>query len=173
MSQDKGTVSGRFKTKALHGRHTTGKGRCVAVYKEPARAGYLVKRLLLATLDFHEVSIVMTNGHDDKYSHWESNPDQRFRKPPFYPLNYESIGVRRGVFRPDKTCVLPRAGRLRQWAEAAAAAGRLCKDNVKNRFTETFESYYSTILLKCVNCFGSLAIETYLCTTYFNRRTRK
>ena len=44
----------------------------------------------------------MTNGHDDKYSHWESNPDQRFRKPPFYPLNYESIGVRRGVFRPDK-----------------------------------------------------------------------
>ncbi len=25
-----------------------------------------------------------------EYSHWESNPDQRFRKPPFYPLNYES-----------------------------------------------------------------------------------
>ena len=66
----------------------------------------------------------MTNDHDDKYSHWESNPYQMFRKPPFYPLNYESIGVRRGVFRSDKTCVLPRAERLRQWAEAAAAAGR-------------------------------------------------
>ena len=24
------------------------------------------------------------------YSDWESNPDQRFRKPPFYPLNYQS-----------------------------------------------------------------------------------
>ena len=24
------------------------------------------------------------------YSHRESNPDQRFRKPPFYPLNYRS-----------------------------------------------------------------------------------
>ena len=25
-----------------------------------------------------------------QYSHRESNPDQRFRKPPFYPLNYRS-----------------------------------------------------------------------------------
>ena len=25
-----------------------------------------------------------------KYSRWESNPNQRFRKPPFYPLNYRS-----------------------------------------------------------------------------------
>ena len=24
------------------------------------------------------------------YSDWESNPDQRFRKPTFYPLNYQS-----------------------------------------------------------------------------------
>ena len=24
------------------------------------------------------------------YSDRESNPDQRFRKPPFYPLNYQS-----------------------------------------------------------------------------------
>ena len=29
------------------------------------------------------------------YSHRESNPDQRFRKPPFYPFNYGSgIGFR-------------------------------------------------------------------------------
>lgn len=26
------------------------------------------------------------------YSGWESNPDQRFRKPTFYPLNYQSFG---------------------------------------------------------------------------------
>ena len=25
------------------------------------------------------------------YSRWESNPNLRFRKPPFYPLNYRSI----------------------------------------------------------------------------------
>lgn len=25
-----------------------------------------------------------------EYSDRESNPDQRFRKPPFYPLNYQS-----------------------------------------------------------------------------------
>ena len=25
------------------------------------------------------------------YSDWESNPDFRFRKPTFYPLNYQSI----------------------------------------------------------------------------------
>lgn len=25
-----------------------------------------------------------------RYFHRESNPDQRFRKPPFYPLNYGS-----------------------------------------------------------------------------------
>ena len=24
----------------------------------------------------------------ERYSHRESNPDQRFRKPPFYPFNY-------------------------------------------------------------------------------------
>ena len=26
-----------------------------------------------------------------RYSRWESNPNLRFRKPPFYPLNYRSI----------------------------------------------------------------------------------
>ena len=28
---------------------------------------------------------------DFLYSRWESNPNLRFRKPPFYPLNYRSI----------------------------------------------------------------------------------
>ncbi len=27
------------------------------------------------------------------YSDRESNPDQRFRKPPFYPLNYQSLNL--------------------------------------------------------------------------------
>ena len=32
-----------------------------------------------------------------KYSRWESNPNLRFRKPPFYPLNYRSIKTSAGV----------------------------------------------------------------------------
>ena len=30
------------------------------------------------------------NRRTSMYSHRESNPDQRFRKPTFYPLNYGS-----------------------------------------------------------------------------------
>ena len=156
MSQDKGTVSGRFKTKALHGRHTTGKGRCVAVYKEPARAGYLVKRLLLATLDFHEVSIVMTNGHDDKYSHWESNPDQRFRKPPFYPLNYESIPRLVVVCRPEKTVLCNCASGMNKSMKRQQFLVACAKLMEKIGLPKHLLCYYATILLKCVNCFGSL-----------------
>ena len=32
--------------------------------------------------------------YDRLYSDWESNPDQRFRKPPFYPLNYQSPSIK-------------------------------------------------------------------------------
>ena len=31
------------------------------------------------------------------YSRWESNPNLRFRKPPFYPLNYRSIKTSAGM----------------------------------------------------------------------------
>ncbi len=34
---------------------------------------------------------------DFLYSRWESNPNLRFRKPPFYPLNYRSIVTSAGV----------------------------------------------------------------------------
>ena len=32
-----------------------------------------------------------------RYSRWESNPNLRFRKPPFYPLNYRSIKTSAGI----------------------------------------------------------------------------
>ena len=33
----------------------------------------------------------MLIGWCESYSDWESNPDFRFRKPTFYPLNYQSM----------------------------------------------------------------------------------
>ena len=38
----------------------------------------------------HEIASVQFRTFHTLYSDWESNPDQRFRKPPFYPLNYQS-----------------------------------------------------------------------------------
>ncbi len=31
------------------------------------------------------------------YSRWESNPNLRFRKPPFYPLNYRSNFIKKSA----------------------------------------------------------------------------
>ena len=46
--------------------------------------------------------------HIPKYPRWESNPNLRFRKPPFYPLNYKGA--------PDKQKVALSAKR-EQWRE--------------------------------------------------------
>ncbi len=38
---------------------------------------------------------ILLLGHPLVYPRWESNPNLRFRKPPFYPLNYKGNISRR------------------------------------------------------------------------------
>ena len=90
------------------------------------------------------------------YSHWESNPDQRFRKPPFYPLNYESITRRVAVCRPEKTVFGNRASGMNKSMKRQQFFVGCAKLMEKIGLPKHLLCYYATILLKCVNCFGSL-----------------
>lgn len=38
------------------------------------------------------------------YPRWESNPDLRFRKPPFYPLNYKGLRLFCIAWRKGRAC---------------------------------------------------------------------
>ena len=90
------------------------------------------------------------------YSHWESNPDQRFRKPPFYPLNYESIPRLVVVCRPEKTVLCNCAAGMNKSLKRQQFLVACAKLMEKIGLPKHLLCYYATILLKCVNCFGSL-----------------
>lgn len=88
----------------------------------------------------------MKNGFPQEYSRRESNSDQRFRKPLFYPLNYRSVldeakitnPMNIGNFLTDKAC---KKGGVAEGCYSLDGSGIFFPQSGKNRYAKRIFRY--------------------------------